>query len=37
MALSVAEKVRTWFNQLFRYALVIVPVQLDRRPHAQAD
>ena len=24
-ALSVAEKVRTWFNQMFRYALVIVP------------
>jgi len=24
-ALSVAEKVRTWFNQLYRYALVIVP------------
>lgn len=24
-ALSVAGKVRTWFNQLFRYALVIVP------------
>ena len=24
-ALSIAEKVRTWFNQLFRYALVIVP------------
>jgi hypothetical protein len=24
-ALSVAEKVRTWFNQMFRYALVVVP------------
>ena len=23
-ALSVAEKVRTWFNQMFRYALVVV-------------
>jgi integrase len=33
-ALSVAEKARTWFNQLFRYALVAVPglAVADRRP-----
>lgn len=30
-ALSVAEKVRIWFNQMFRYALVVVPA-LDTTP-----
>ncbi|MBS3936850.1 MAG: tyrosine-type recombinase/integrase [Sulfuritalea sp.] len=35
-ALSVAEKVRTWFNQLFRYALVIVP-GLERNPASDLD
>jgi integrase len=35
-ALSVAEKVRTWFNQLFRYALVIVP-GLEQNPAADLD
>ncbi len=35
-ALSVAEKVRTWFNQLFRYALVIVP-GLERNPAFDLD
>ena len=33
---SVAEKVRTWLNQLFRYALVIVP-GLERNPAADLD
>ncbi|CAM5258055.1 Integrase OS=Rhodanobacter lindaniclasticus OX=75310 GN=B1991_11190 PE=4 SV=1 [Rhodanobacter lindaniclasticus] len=33
---SVAEKVRTWFNQLFRYALVIVP-GLERNPASDLD
>jgi hypothetical protein len=31
-ALSVAEKVRTWFNQLFSYALVTVPAWNTTRP-----
>ena len=35
-ALSVAEKVRTWFNQLFRYALVIVP-DLEQNPASDLD
>jgi hypothetical protein len=35
-ALSVAEKVRTWFNQLFRYALVIVP-SLENNPASDLD
>ncbi|MGR4868185.1 tyrosine-type recombinase/integrase [Variovorax sp. LARHSF232] len=35
-ALSVAEKVRTWFNQLFRYALVIVP-GLEQNPAFDLD
>lgn len=35
-ALSVAEKVRTWFNQLFRYALVIVP-GLEVNPASDVD
>jgi len=35
-ALSVAEKVRTWFNQLFRYALVIVP-GLEHNPASDLD
>jgi hypothetical protein len=35
-ALSVAEKVRTWFNQLFRYALVIVP-GLEQNPASDLD
>ncbi|TQF87692.1 integrase, partial [Pseudomonas aeruginosa] len=34
--LSVAEKVRTWFNQLFRYALVIVP-GLEQNPASDLD
>lgn len=33
---SVAEKVRTWFNQLFRYALVIVP-GLEQNPASDLD
>lgn len=33
---SVAEKVRTWLNQLFRYALVIVP-GLERNPASDLD
>ena len=35
-ASSVAEKVRTWFNQLFRYALVIVP-GLEQNPASDLD
>lgn len=35
-ALSVAEKVRTWFNQLFRYALVAVP-GLEHNPASDLD
>ena len=35
-ALSVAEKVRAWLNQLFRYALVIVP-GLERNPASDLD
>lgn len=35
-ALSVAEKVRTWFNQLFRYALVVVP-GLEQNPASDLD
>jgi len=35
-ALSVAEKVRTWFNQLFRYALVAVP-GLEQNPASDLD
>lgn len=35
-ALSVAEKVRTWFNQMFRYALVIVP-GLEQNPASDLD
>lgn len=35
-ALSVAEKVRTWFNQLCRYALVIVP-GLEQNPASDLD
>lgn len=35
-ALSVAEKVRSWLNQLFRYALVIVP-GLDQNPASDLD
>src|SRR5574337_636114 len=35
-ALSVAEKVRTWFNQLFRNALVIVP-GLEQNPASDLD
>ena len=35
-ALSVAEKVRTWFNQLFRYALVTVP-DLELNPASDLD
>lgn len=35
-ALSVAEKVRTWFNQMFRYALVIVP-DLEHNPASDLD
>ncbi|PMR78730.1 tyrosine-type recombinase/integrase [Billgrantia endophytica] len=33
---SVAEKVRTWLNQLFRYALVVVP-DLERNPASDLD
>ncbi|MDI3491907.1 tyrosine-type recombinase/integrase [Azoarcus communis] len=33
---SIAEKVRTWFNQLFRYALVIVP-GLEQNPASDLD
>lgn len=35
-ALSVAEKVRTWFNQMFRYALVILP-DLEHNPASDLD
>jgi len=35
-ALSVAEKVRTWFNQMFRYGLVIVP-GLEQNPASDLD
>ena len=35
-ALCVAGKVRTWFNQLFRYALVIVP-DLEQNPASDLD
>lgn len=35
-ALSVAEKVRSWLNQLFRYALVIVP-GLEQNPASDLD
>ncbi|EDW2055309.1 tyrosine-type recombinase/integrase [Salmonella enterica subsp. enterica] len=35
-ALSVAEKVRSWFRQLFRYALVVVP-GLDYNPASDLD
>lgn len=35
-ALSVAEKLRTWFNQMFRYALVIVP-GLEQNPASDLD
>ena len=35
-ALSVAEKVRTWFNQMFRYALVVVP-GLEQNPASDLD
>jgi hypothetical protein len=35
-ALSIAEKVRTWFKQLFRYALVIVP-GLEQNPASDLD
>ncbi|EJB8382632.1 phage-related integrase [Pseudomonas aeruginosa] len=35
-ALSVAEKVRTWFNQMFRYALVVVP-GLEHNPASDLD
>ncbi|UQS91917.1 integrase arm-type DNA-binding domain-containing protein [Pseudomonas chlororaphis subsp. piscium] len=35
-ALSVAEKVRTWFKQLFRYALVVVP-GLEQNPASDLD
>lgn len=35
-ALSVAEKVRTWFNQMFRYALVVVP-GLEQNPACDLD
>ncbi|MDG3713941.1 integrase arm-type DNA-binding domain-containing protein [Pseudomonas aeruginosa] len=35
-ALSVAEKVRTWFNQIFRYALVVVP-GLEHNPASDLD
>ncbi len=35
-ALSVAEKVRTWFNQMFRYALVVVP-DLEYNPACDLD
>lgn len=35
-ATSIAEKVRTWFNQLFRYALVVVP-GLEQNPASDLD
>lgn len=35
-ALSVAEKVRTWFNQMFRYALVVLP-DLEQNPASDLD
>lgn len=35
-ALSVAEKVRGWFNQMFRYALVVVP-GLEQNPASDLD
>lgn len=35
-ALSVAEKVRTWFNQMFRYALMVVP-GLEQNPASDLD
>jgi integrase len=35
-ALSVAEKVRTWFDQMFRYALVVVP-DLEYNPASDLD
>lgn len=35
-ALSVAEKVRTWFNQMFRYSLVVVP-GLEQNPASDLD
>ncbi|MBZ0226789.1 MAG: tyrosine-type recombinase/integrase [Comamonas sp.] len=35
-ALSIAEKVRTWLNHLFRYALVIVP-ELEQNPASDLD
>jgi integrase len=35
-ALSVAGKVRRWFNQLFRYALVVVP-GLEQNPASDFD
>lgn len=35
-ALSVAEKVRSWLNQLFRFALVVVP-GLERNPASDLD
>ncbi|WP_281686598.1 integrase arm-type DNA-binding domain-containing protein [Pseudomonas citronellolis] len=35
-ALTTAEKVRTWFNQLFRYALVTID-QLDSNPASDLD
>lgn len=35
-AYSVAEKVRTWLNQLFRYALVVVP-DLEQNPASDLD
>lgn len=35
-SLSMAEKLRTWFNQMFRYALVIVP-GLEQNPASDLD
>ncbi len=35
-ALSVAEKVRTWFNQMFRYALIVLP-GLEQNPASDLD
>ncbi|MGD9730097.1 MAG: tyrosine-type recombinase/integrase, partial [Nitrospiraceae bacterium] len=35
-ALSVAEKVRAWFNQMFRYALIVVP-GLEQNPASDLD
>jgi integrase len=35
-AWSIAEKVRTWFNQMFRYALVVVP-GLEQNPASDLD